>query len=395
LIRLTLKPGRDESVRRRHPWLFSGAVASREGDGTDGLAEVVGPKGSALARGVYSPGSQILARLWTFDGRAVDGPLFRERFSRAWRLREAVMPSDTTGFRALNSEGDLCPGVLLDVYGDTAVLELLTEGTEKQRAALEEAARGIVGSRRLVVRSSGAERDSGRKRPSPRPSPRGGEGEEDLSSFLENGLRFFADISAGQKTGFYLDQRENRARLRAIAREKTVLNLFSYSGGFSVAALAGGARRAVDVDSSGEALALAREHRRTNGLPAPDADLAEEDVFEDLRRRVAAGELWDVVVCDPPAFARKRADVDRAARGYKDINRLAMKLVSPGGWLLTCSCSGLVSADLFQKIVFSASIEAARPFAIASRQGAGPDHPVSLDCPEGEYLKGLWLAASS
>ncbi len=394
LIRLRLKAGRDESVRRRHPWLFSGAVASREGDGSDGLAEVLAADGRPLARGVYSPDSQILARLWTFDGRAVDGALFRERFSQAWRLREALVPADTTGYRAVNSEGDLCPGVLLDVYGDTAVLELLTEGTEKQRAALEEAARAVVGGRRLVVRESGAERDRGRCGPSPRPSPRRGEG-EDLASFLENGLRFFADLSAGQKTGFYLDQRENRVRLRAIAREKTVLNLFSYSGGFSVAALAGGARRSVDVDSSGEALALAREHRRANGLPASDADFAEEDVFEDLRRRVAAGELWDVVVCDPPAFAKKRADVDRAARGYKDINRLAMKLVSPGGWLLTCSCSGLVSADLFQKIVFSASVEAGRSFAIAARQGAGPDHPVSLDCPEGEYLKGLWLAARS
>jgi 23S rRNA (cytosine1962-C5)-methyltransferase len=208
-------------------------------------------------------------------------------------------------------------------------------------------------------------------------------------------VRFFADLASGQKTGFYLDQRENRVRLRAIAREKSVLNLFSYSGGFSVAALAGGARRALDVDSSGEALALAREHRRANALPSPDADFAEEDVFDDLRRRASAGELWDVVVCDPPAFAKKRADVDRAARGYKDINRLAMKLVSPGGWLLTCSCSGLVSADLFQKIVFSASLEAGRSFALAARQGAGPDHPVSLDCPEGEYLKGLWLTARS
>jgi 23S rRNA (cytosine1962-C5)-methyltransferase len=389
LIRLTLKPGRDESVRRRHPWLFSGAVASREGDGADGLAEVVAPNGSTLARGVYSPGSQILARLWTFDGRAVGGALFRERFSQAWQLRETLVSADTTGFRAVNSEGDLCPGALLDVYGETAVLELLTEGTEKQRAALEEAARGVVGPRRLVVRLSGADRDRGSRLP-----PRS-EAKPDLAAFLENGLRFFADLSAGQKTGFYLDQRENRARLRAIAREKTVLNLFSYSGGFSVAALSGGARRAVDVDSSGEALALAREHRRANGLPAPEADFDEEDVFEDLRRRVAAGELWDVIVCDPPAFAKKRGDVDRAARGYKDINRLAMKLVSPGGWLLTCSCSGLVSADLFQKIVFSASVEAGRPFAIASRQGAGSDHPVSLDCPEGEYLKGLWLAARS
>ncbi len=173
------------------------------------------------------------------------------------------------------------------------------------------------------------------------------------------------------------------------------MNLFSYSGGFSVAALAGGATRAVDVDSSGPALALAREHRRANELPAPPEDFDEEDVFRDLRRRVESAESWDVVVCDPPAFAKKRADVDRAARGYKDVNRLAMKLVAPGGRLLTCSCSGLVSADLFQKIVFSASLEAGRAFSIEARQGAGADHPTSLDCPEGEYLKGLWLAARS
>ncbi|HYB53782.1 MAG TPA: class I SAM-dependent methyltransferase, partial [Thermoanaerobaculia bacterium] len=196
-------------------------------------------------------------------------------------------------------------------------------------------------------------------------------------------------------TGFYLDQRENRSRLRRLAAGKRVLNLFAYSGAFSVAALAGGAARAVDVDSSAGALALAREHRQLNDLPAAPDDFTEADVFADVRRRVEAGEAWDVVVSDPPPFARKRADVERAARGYKDVNRLAMRLVAPGGWLLTCSCSGLVSADLFQKIVFSASLEAGRAFSIAARQGAGPDHPVSLDCPEGEYLKGLWLAASS
>ena len=158
-----------------------------------------------------------------------------------------------------------------------------------------------------------------------------------------------------------------------------------------MAALAGGASRAVDVDSSEPALVHAREHRRANGFPAGDADFVRADVFEDLRRRVEARETWDIVVCDPPAFAKKKGDVDRAARGYKDVNRLAMALVAPGGWLLTCSCSGLVSADLFQKIVFSAGLEAGRSFSIAARQGAGADHPVSLDCPEGEYLKGLWL----
>jgi 23S rRNA (cytosine1962-C5)-methyltransferase len=179
--------------------------------------------------------------------------------------------------------------------------------------------------------------------------------------------------------------------LRARARGRSILNLFSYSGAFSVAALSGGAVRAVDVDSSGPALELARLQRLENGLAAPEEDFVRADVFEDLRERVARGESWGVVVCDPPAFARRRGDLSAAARAYKDVNRLAMSLVAPEGWLLTCSCSGLVSAELFQKIVFSASVDARRSFSIAERQGAGPDHPVSLDCPEGEYLKGLWL----
>ena len=170
------------------------------------------------------------------------------------------------------------------------------------------------------------------------------------------------------------------------------MNLFSYTGGFSLAALAAGATRALDVDSSESALELAREHRRVNGLPVSAEDFARADVFEDLRSRAAAGEQWDIVVCDPPAFARRRGDVASAARGYKDVNRLAMTLVRPGAFLLTCSCSGHVDADLFQKIVFSAALDAGASFSILARQGAGADHPVSLECPEGEYLKGLWLS---
>jgi 23S rRNA (cytosine1962-C5)-methyltransferase len=393
LIRLRLKPGRDESVRRRHPWLFSGAVASADGDGTDGLAEIADATGRVVAHGAYSPDSQILARLWTFDGRVPDATLFTERFAAARRLRGVVLPPETTGFRAVNSEGDGCPGVILDVYGETAVLEMLTEGTEAWAEQLDRTAREIFAPGELLVRRSGSTRDRAGSRPSPRPSPEGRGGLEEARSapFLENGLRFFADVGSGQKTGFFLDQRDNRARLRALARGKRVLNLFSYTGAFSVAALAGGAARAVDVDSSHSALALARRHRAENALSADDSDFVEADVFEDLRRRVAEGQRWDVVVCDPPAFAKKKADVDRAARGYKDVNRVAMSLIAPGGWLLTCSCSGLVDADLFQKIVFSASLDARVPFAIVARQGAAADHPVSLDCPEGEYLKGLWL----
>jgi 23S rRNA (cytosine1962-C5)-methyltransferase len=402
LIRLTLRPGREPSVLRRHPWLFSGAVASAEGDGSDGLAEVADGAGRVLARGLYSPDSQILARLWSFDGRPVDAALFRERFAAARELRRAVLPAETTGFRQVNSEGDLCPGVLLDVYGDAAVLELTTSGAEARREELEGAARDVFAPGRLVVRETGSARDRGAGTPSHRPSPagRGGtQNEVDANDsrvpFLENGIRFLADLAGGQKTGFFLDQRDNRARLRSLARGRTVLNLFSYSGAFSIAALAGGASRAVDVDSSEAALALAREQRAANGLDAPDSDFVEADVFDDVRSRVQRGESWDVIVCDPPAFAKKRADVDRAARGYKDVNRLAMSLVAPGGWLLSCSCSGLVDADLFQKIVFGASVDARRTFTIAARQGAGPDHPVSLDCPEGEYLKGLWLRRES
>ena len=389
MIRLTLKPDRGESVRRRHPWVFSGAIAAESGDGSDGIAEVVDAKGTALARGAWSPRSQIVARLWTFDDRAPDLALFRERFETARRLRAELLPPETTGFRAVNSEGDLCPGVLVDVFGEVVVMELLTEGTSRWRADLEIAARETFAPKRLIVRETGSERDRGFR---PR-SPREGEGAEDpvLAGFLENGLRFLADVSSGQKTGFYLDQRDNRARLRARARDRTVLNLFSYSGAFSIAALAGGARRAVDVDSSEAALALAREQRRANGFPAEVGDFVRADVFEDVRRRVDARERWDIVVCDPPAFAKKRGDLRRAARGYQDINRLAMSLVAPDGWLLTCSCSGLVNADLFQKIVFSASLEAGSSFEITERPGAGADHPVSLDCPEGEYLKGFWL----
>jgi 23S rRNA (cytosine1962-C5)-methyltransferase len=401
LIRLTLKAGREASLLRRHPWLFSGAVASAQGDGSDGLAQVVDSGGRALASGAYSPESQIVARMWTFDDRVPDTKLFRERFAAARRWRDRILPPDTTGYRLVNSEGDRCPGVLVDRYGDAAVLELLTGGTQKWESALAETAREVFAPARLVVRRSGAERDRGVGRklsavsgqPSAsQASPSQPTPETSLVPFVENNLKFFADIAGGQKTGFFLDQRENRARLRAVAEGRTVLNLFSYTGAFSVAALAGGARRAVDVDSSQAALALARSHRASNRLPVDDSDFVRADVFEDLRRRADAGEQWDVVVCDPPAFAKKRSDLARAARGYKDINRLAMKIVAPDGLILTCSCSGLLDSSLFQKIVFSASLEAGQPFALVARQGAGVDHPVSLDCPEGEYLKGLWLA---
>jgi len=416
VIRLVLKEGRDAALRRRHPWLFSGAVARTEVDAeagakagagaADGVVEVWSASGERLAAGAHSPGSQIVARLWSFGDDPPPGPeLFQRRFAAARALRDRVVPAATTGFRAVNSEGDRCPGVTLDLYGGVGILDLSTEGTERWEASLSEAARGAFSIQRLVVRRSGASRDRGEgaaRGEGMGSKTKGGDptslhthaGPDDRVPFTENGLAFFADL-AGQKTGFFLDQRDNRARTRALAGGLRVLNLFAYTGAFSVAALAGGAGRAVDVDSSSRALDLAADHRLSNGFPAPPEDFVRADVFEDLRERAAAGELWDLVICDPPAFAKKRGDVDRAARGYKDVNRLAMRLVAPGGTLLTCSCSGAIDPTLFQQIVFAAEIESRGAFSLVARQGAGADHPVSLDCPEGEYLKGLWLVRSS
>lgn len=352
------------------------------------MAEVVSESGQRLAAGAYSPGSQIVARLWTFGDEPLPGTaLFAERFAAARRLRAVSLPPDTTGFRGINAEGDLCPGVTLDVYGGIGVLELSTEGTQLWEPALREEACRAFRLDRAVVRQTAPARD--------RSQPPSGDAVADdapaRAPFRENGLRFFADVASGQKTGFFLDQRENRSRLRAFARGRRVLNLFAYTGAFSVAALAGGAAGAVDVDTSEAALALASEHRRANGFDSEPSDFVRADVFEDLRGRVAAGQTFDAVVCDPPAFAKKRGDVERAARGYKDVNRLAMRLVAPGGILLTCSCSGAIDATLFQQIVFAAGLESGGAFSFFARQGAGSDHPVSLDCPEGEYLKGMWL----
>jgi 23S rRNA (cytosine1962-C5)-methyltransferase len=376
---LTLKPGREESVLRRHPWVFSGAVARSEGDSSDGLAQVRSASGEALGLGLAAPASQIQARLWTFSDEPLDSQLLGSRFAAARTLRERVIPAETSGYRLLHSEGDRTPGLIADRYGDTDVLVFTSEGAGRRSEEITAVFREVFSPARLVVRFED-EREPGREAAAP-----------PAALFREHGLEFSAEISAGQKTGFFLDQRENRHRVRRLAAGRSILNLFSYSGGFSVAGLAGGARRAVDVDSSQAALGWARENRRRNGFAVSAEDFVEEDVFQDLRRRVSCGEEWDLVVCDPPAFAKRKRDVERAARGYKDIFRLAMSLVAPGGILLACSCSGHVSADLFQKIIFAAALDSKTTFSIIEKTGAGADHPVSIDCPETEYLKAFFL----
>jgi len=375
---LTLSPGRDQSARRRHPWIFSGAVRRADGDESGGEVEVRSATGEVLGRGVAGAGRTIVAKLWTFGPEAFDAALIERRMRAARRLREEAVPERTTGYRTLHAEGDRVPGIVADRYGDVHVLQAAAGGAARMRETFARVYREVFEPAELHLRVEGEP----------------GATERAEAPFLEHGLKFVADTASGQKTGFFLDQRENRRRVRDLARGRAVLNLFSYSGGFSVAALAGGASRAVDVDASEPALALARRHREMNGFAAAPGDFARADVFEDLRVRVGGRERWDVVVCDPPAFAKKKADVDRAARGYKDVARLAMALLAPGGTLLACSCSGLVSPELFQQILFAASLDAGRVLSIVEKAGAGADHPVSIDCPETEYLKAFYLRAA-
>ena len=393
---LALARGREAASRRRHPWLFSGSLA-RGAPVTGGAVEVHDADGRYVGRGFASPSSPIAARLWTFEDRPLDPALALARLDAAIALREIVVPKDTDGYRLVNAEGDFLPGLVVDRYGSVLSVQATTEGTESARdlwlPALAERFAGAT----IVQRNDLASRK--------------GEGlplEDEVlqdgpvparAAFREHGLNFVAELAGGQKTGFFLDQRENRHLVRGLAAGRRVLNLFSYSGAFGVAALAGGASRVVHVDVSRSALELARENHRANGqrVDEPDAPASTvcADVFEDLRARAAAGETWDLVVTDPPAFAKRRGDVDRACRGYKDVNRLALQLLAPGGLLLACSCSGPVDADLFQKVLFGAALDAHREMRLLEKRGASPDHPVSIDCPEGEYLKAFLLAAAA
>ena len=385
---LLLKPGREAATRRRHPWLFAGAVAEQAGEGDDGLVEARGERGHFLARGFASPRAPIVARWWTFADQPVDERLVLTRLDEALALRAAVVPPGTNGYRAVNAEGDFLPGLVVDRYGDVVTLQATTEGTERARSLWLPA---------LVSRFPGA--TVLQKNDLPSRAAEGlattdellaGEAAPSRADFRERGLSFVADLVGGQKTGFFLDQRENRDLVRRHAAGRRVLDLFSYSGAFGVAALAGGAASVTHVDTSVAALDLARENHRLNGQSA--ASFVASDVFEDLRVRIASGETWDLVVTDPPAFAKRRGDIERACRGYKDVNRLALKLLAPGGLLLACSCSGPVDAALFQKVLFSAALDAGVPARILEKRGAGPDHPVSVDCPEGDYLKAFLLA---
>jgi len=388
---LRLKPGREKSLRHRHPWLFSGAIATADAPGESGATvDVLTADGAFIARAAYSPSSQIRARVWTFDSREpVDAEFFLRRVARAVAARAPMLDARHTGCRLIHGEADGLPGVVADRYADTVVLQLSSAGAERWRDAIVAALVEATGTACVFERS-----DAEVRKLEGLPARTGvAHGAlPDAVTFVEAGLSYRADVVAGQKTGFYLDQRANRDAVRALAAGREVLNAFCYTGGFALAALAGGATRVVSIDSSGDALALARENLARNAALAPDrAEWCEADAFAELRKLRDRGAGFDLAVLDPPKFAPTAAHAERAARAYKDVNLLALKLLRPGGLLATFSCSGGIDAELFRKIVAGAALDAGIDASVIGRFGAGADHPVALAFPEGEYLKGLLI----
>lgn len=391
---VTLKPGRERSVINRHPWLFGGAIARTTGDPQDGaVVEVHDAKGAWLARGTWSSASQINVRLWTWQiDQAIDSALIRQRIERAIAGRRRLSDDPTTSaYRLVFSEADGIPGLIADRYGDYIVVQLLTVGAAVRAQSIVQALHELhpqAGTRPLGIyeRSDADVRAKEGLEPAERVLL--GSLPDAPIEISEYGQRYLVDLVGGQKTGAYLDQRDNRRRVAAYCMDADVLSCFSYTGGFELHAAAADARHITAIDSSAEALAAAAHNYRINNVATPIEQI-EGNVFSELRRFRAEGRSFDVIILDPPKFVQQRSQLDRATRGYKDINLLALQLLRPGGTLATFSCSGLVTADLHQKIVFGAAVDARRDVQIVERMTQAPDHPVLLTFPEAEYLKGL------
>jgi 23S rRNA (cytosine1962-C5)-methyltransferase len=383
---LALKPGKERMLAHRHPWIFAGAVGRESGPADAAVADLVDVTGRRVASGLYSAHSQIRLRALTFDDEPLSAATIRSRIFAAVRRRDAILHDDTTAIRLVNAEGDELSGLVVDRYADVLVVEIANSGLEKLKALIVEALREAVSPRIIYFKNDLPARKIEHLSTEPEWE---GEGEP-RTVIEENDLRFEVDPREGQKTGFFLDQRDNRAMARELAAGRSVINLFSYTGAFGVYAAAGGAKEVENVDVSAGAIELARRNHELNGT-ADRARFTVGDAFGYVRERGAAGQKAGLLICDPPAFAKSRNEVERAARGYKDVNLFAMKLVEEEGFMMTFSCSGHVSLDLFQKVIFSAAVDARRRISIVRRLGAGFDHPVSLYCPEGEYLKGFLL----
>ena len=387
---LALKPGRDKSVRRLHPWIFSGAVGEVCGNPSPGdTVRVVTATGEALGRAAYSPASQLRARMWTNDADTVVDELFvADRVAAAARRRHDLAPI-TDAARLVFSEADGVPGVIADRYGDSIVVQLGSAGADRWRDVVADALISLPGVRCVYERSDVDARE--REGLTQRVGLLRGDEADPETIINERGHRFSVGFTEGQKTGFYLDQRNTRAALGEVARGCTVLNAFSYTGAFSVIAAANGATSVTSLDSSGPALAGAVRNAELNLVDV--GEQIEGDAFTELRKLRDRARSFDLIMLDPPKLANTAAQVARASRAYKDLNLLAAKLLAPGGTLMTFSCSGGMSAELFQKVVAGAALDAKRNLRIIARLDQPGDHPVPLSFPEAAYLKGLILRA--
>lgn len=398
---VVLKSGRDKSVRQRHPRLFAGAIKEIDGKPKDGdVVDVADNKGEWLARGIINQQSQIAVRLLTWDAdELIDDALWHKRVASAIALRSAdPLLANTNARRLIFGESDGLPGVIADDYAAHLVVEISTLAAIRAKDAIAEALNMNAVPRRLIFRidEERLKYEFGGSVPKSMHELFAKTSDAGEVEINENGLRFIVNLASGQKTGFYLDQRENRLKVARYCKGATVLNVFSFTGAFGVQALAAGATSVVNVDSSADAIALAQRnvllnagHINTNVSDRWEGVVA--DAFADLRERRSRGEQFDVVILDPPKFAHNPGQIDRAARAYKDLNRIGMALVKAGGVLATFSCSGVVDAALLQKIVFSAALEAHRDAHIVEKLLQASDHPILLTFPESEYLKGFIL----
>ena len=388
-----LRDGKERSLLRRHPWVFESSIAKGRADAGE-TVRVEAADGRFLAWAAFSPASQIRLRAWSFDeAERIDAAFLERRIAHAVALR-ARLALDSDAQRIVHGEADGLPGLVVDRYGDTLVAQFLAAGSERWKPAIADALLRASGTARLYERSDAGVR--AQEGLAPQTGWLRGDGATEVS-IREHDWRFRVDIAGGHKTGFYIDQRANRRHFADWVRRlgvQRVLNCYAYTGGFSIAALAGGATQVTSVDSSAPALERASAQVADNGFAAARHAVLDADVNATLRAQLEQGAQWDAIVLDPPKFAPTVAHVERASRAYKDINRLALKLLAPGGLLFTFSCSGGIGPELFHKIVAGAGIDAGADAAIVQRLEEGPDHPTTLCFPEGQYLKGLALIKS-
>jgi 23S rRNA (cytosine1962-C5)-methyltransferase len=386
--KLILRTGREKSLLRHHPWIFSGAVEYIDGKPVAGdTVEVVSSQEEFLAHAAYSPDSQIVARVWNWRReRHIYPKFFHGRLSHAVEARRTLV-HESNAMRLVHGESDGLPGLVVDIYDDSVIMQVLSAGMERWYQTCADILLELTGAVRVFERSDAEVRQL--EGLPPRVGVLRGSAPAQHIKIKEGQLGFWVDVKSGQKTGFYLDQRVNRARVGSIAKDKDVLDCFCHSGGFALHALANDAKSVLSVDTSETALQLAQESLALNNLPGPRAAWREGDVFEVLRDLRNKAKHFDLIILDPPKFAPTAAFAAKAARAYKDINLLAFKLLRPGGLLATFSCSGGISAELFQKIVAGAALDAGVEAQIIEFFAAAPDHPVALNFPESAYLKGL------